>query len=181
MVFPVFVVLGVGSPRPLGEGFAQPTTGLNRAPLTVPLLCSLSGRCFQPKGANQVYGCCAQVEAVQRRPQVDHVALLATPRVEAGEHVVLEVDAEGATATITAVNRAGTAALRTAAAQSLRQPQVRQQTLHRQLCLDVGEVDGRPLADRPRLCYLVGTGRADHFFRRHTARLVARGLLLALL
>ena len=52
---------------------------------------------------------------VQRRPQVDDAAL----GVEAVEDVVIEVNAEGAAATVAAMERTGTAALRSAAA---RQP-----------------------------------------------------------
>jgi hypothetical protein len=77
------------TPPALGKGFAQPkATGFNRALLTVPLLCSLCGRGFEPEGANQVDGGGSQVQVVQRRPQIDHISLLAAPRVEAAEDVI---------------------------------------------------------------------------------------------
>src|SRR5207248_11268141 len=81
--------------RPLRKGFARrKTTDLNRALLTVPLLCALCRPWFESEGANQVEGSSAQVEMMQRRPQVDHVSLLATARVEAGEDIVLQIDTE---------------------------------------------------------------------------------------
>jgi hypothetical protein len=49
-----------------------------------------------------------------------------------------------------AVQRAGPAALRSAAAQAPRQPQVFEHPGQRQLLLEVGEVDAGALADRPR-------------------------------
>src|SRR5260370_8875128 len=73
---------------------AGPVVLAQPCPLTVPLLCSLCWRRLQPKGARQVQGRGAQTHLVQRRPQIDHVSLLATPRVEASEDVVLEGDAQ---------------------------------------------------------------------------------------
>ena len=95
----------------------------------------------------------AQVQVVQRRPQVDHVALLAAPRVEALEDVVVEVHAEGAAAAVAAMDRTGAAPLRAAAAQPRRQAQMIQHARQRQLPLEVGEVDEGALADRPGVGY----------------------------
>src|SRR5947209_6486633 len=92
---------------------------LNRA-LTVPLLCSAGRSGFEAEGLHQIEGGRAQAQVVQLRPQIDDVPLLAAPRVEAVEHVVVQVDAEGATAAVTTMNRAGTAALRAAATQARR-------------------------------------------------------------
>ena len=70
--------------------------------------------------------------------------------VEAVEDVLVEVHAEGAAAGVAAVHRTGAAPLRTAAAQPRRQAQVIEHPRQRQLPLEVGEVDGSALADRPR-------------------------------
>jgi hypothetical protein len=56
----------------------------------VPLLCSLGWGRLQLEDANQVDGRRPQVQVVQRRPQINHVSLLAAPRVQAAEHVVLK-------------------------------------------------------------------------------------------
>src|SRR5439155_9101174 len=134
---------------------------LNRA-LTVPLLCSAGGGGLQAEGLHQVKGGRAQLQVVQRRPQVDDVPLLAAARVEAAEHVVVQVDAEGAAAAVAAMDRAGAAALRAAATQARRQPQVLQHPAHRQLGLEVAEVEEGCLADRCVGRYRGGTGCGDH-------------------
>src|SRR5713226_3298313 len=64
--------------------------------LTVPLLCSLGGSGFEVERPYQVQSCMTQVQVMQRRPQVDHVPLLLAARVEALEHVLVEVHAKGA-------------------------------------------------------------------------------------
>src|SRR5262249_21347062 len=153
---------------PFSKGFARSTiTRFNRARLTVPLLCWRHRGRFESEGSHQVERRSAQVQVVQRCPQVDHVSLLAALRVEATEHVVLEVHTEGPPTSIRSVDRTGTAPLQPTAAQPLCQPQMPQQPLHRQLLLDVGEVNEASLAKRLLACYLVGTGRGDHFLSRH--------------
>lgn len=66
--------------------------------LTVPLLCWLARRGFEVERAHQVERRLTQVQVMQRGPQVDHVSLLLTTRLEAVEDVGVEVDAEGAAA-----------------------------------------------------------------------------------
>src|SRR4051794_30506561 len=90
------------------------TTGSLAVPrlpcLTVPLLCS--GRRLQAERAHQVQRRGAQFQAVQRRPQVDDVALGGAAGVKAREGVGVQVDTQGAAAAVAAVDRAGAAALR---------------------------------------------------------------------
>src|SRR6516165_11793655 len=73
--------------------------------LTVPLLCWRGG--LELEGCDQIHGGLTQAQAVQRGPQVDDVALVAARLVEALEDVVAEVDAEGASAGVAAVDRTG--------------------------------------------------------------------------
>src|SRR5207244_9192717 len=110
------------------------------------------------------------------RPQIDDVPLLAAPRSEAVEYVVVQIDAEGATAAVAAMDRARPAALRSAAAQAGPQPQVLQDPGHRQLALQMGKVDAGSLANLLRGRYSGDTGCGDHFSRRLRRRLVARSL-----
>src|SRR5271165_6648532 len=147
-------------------------------PLTVPLLCSGCGGGFEAKGADQVERRVAQVHLVQRGPQVDDITLLATARVEAVEHVLVQVDAEGATATVPPVNRTRATPLRTAATQPTGQAQVLEHPSQRQLLLQVPEVEERAVANRLFRCYTGRTGCGDHFRRRSRSRLVARSLVL---
>src|SRR5260370_51395 len=144
-----FLILCVRSgPLPLlRRGSNIRSNGFQPCPLTVPLLCSARGSRFKVERANQIDSGPAQVLVVQRRPQVDHVAVLAASPVEARPDVLLEVHAERAAAAVALVDRTGAAPLRSAAAHPLRQPQMRQHPFQRQLPLDVGEVDVRPLAD----------------------------------
>src|SRR5262245_7073780 len=107
----------VVSLTPSEEGVSPKMMAINRALLTVPLLCWPRRRRLQVEGADQVQRRSAQVQVVQGRPQVDHVTLLTAPRLEATEHVVRKVDAEGPAAAIAPVDRAGAPPLRTAAAQ----------------------------------------------------------------
>jgi hypothetical protein len=80
---------------------------------------------------------------VQRRPQVDDVALGAAAGVEALEDVGVQVDAQGAAATVAAVDGTGTAALRSATArQSRRQTQVLEDARQWQLPLQVARFQG---------------------------------------
>lgn len=62
-----------------------------------------------------------QVQMVQGCPQVDHVAVPSTAGIKAPEDIGVEVDAEGAAPAIATMDGAGTAVLRTAAAQARRQ------------------------------------------------------------
>src|SRR5258708_28420503 len=121
------ILWGCSVPIPLfRRGSNIRSNGFQPCPLTVPLLCSARGSRFKVEGENQIDGGAAQVQVVQGRPQVHHVALLAAPLVEALEDVVLEVHAERAAAAVALVDRTGAAPLRSAAAQPFRQPQMRQ-------------------------------------------------------
>src|SRR6516165_664893 len=142
-------------------------------PLTVPLLCS--GRRLQAEGANQIQGGVAQAHPVQRRPQVDHVPLALTLGVKALVLVQVQVHAEGAAAAIAAMNRAGTAPLRAAPPQTLRQAEVIEQPGYRQLRLQVREVEPYPLDRFGGVRYSDSAGRGDLWPCRHV-RLEARGL-----
>jgi hypothetical protein len=77
----------------------------------VPLLWPARWRRLQVERPDQIQRGAAQVELVQRRPQVDHVSLLAAPRVEADEHALIQVDAEGAAAPVGPMDGAGATAL----------------------------------------------------------------------
>src|ERR1043165_8228720 len=74
------------------------SVGLHRAQ-PWPLLCYRSGCRWQMKGAHQVQGGVPQRQAMDRRPQVDHVPLLATVRV-ATEDILGQVDAEASAAVV---------------------------------------------------------------------------------
>ena len=81
---------------------------------------------------------------VQRGPQVDDVALSPALRLEALENVGVQVHAEGAAATVGAMDWAGTAPLRSAAArQPGRQAEMVEDARQRQLLFQVREVDKR--------------------------------------
>src|SRR5262245_17536579 len=103
---------------------------VNRA-LTVPLLWSFGWGRLQVEGAGQVEGGLAQILVVQLRPQVEHIALGFA--LVAAEDVVVEVDAEGAAATVPPVDRAGAALLWAAPFETLAQTEVVEQALKRQL------------------------------------------------
>src|SRR5262249_34652548 len=92
------------------------TLTVNR-PLTVPLLCSLCGCGFEVEGTDQVECGGAERHTTNTCPQINHVTFLGTSGVEAVEDVLFQVHAEGTAAAVAAVDRAGAAALRTAAAQ----------------------------------------------------------------
>src|SRR5262249_31134442 len=148
---PLLVCHGcIVSLTPSEEGVSPKMLAVNRALLTVPLLCWPRRPRLQVEGADQVQRGCPQVEMVQSRPQVDHVTLLAAPRVEAAEHVALKVDAERAPAATPRVDRAGTPAWGPAAAHPPQHPQVPQPPLQRQLPLGGGKAQVPPLAGRPR-------------------------------
>src|SRR5262249_46931547 len=86
--------------------------------LTLPLLCAVDGRWFQVGGGHQGQGGGARGHAVERGRQAAHVALLLALLVETVEEVGVEVDAEGAAATIAPVQRTGAPALRPVAGQA---------------------------------------------------------------
>jgi len=96
---------------------------------------------------------------VDRGPEVDDVPLLSALFVEALEDVGLEVDAEGPAPGVAAMQRTGTASLRTAATQPRRQTQLVEYPRQRQLPLEVGEIDRGALAGRLGFGYRVGAGR----------------------
>lgn len=113
---------------------------------------------------------------MQRRPQVEDVALLSALLGEALEDVGFQVDAEGAAAAVAAMQRTRTAALWTLATQTRQQTQLIEYLAQRQLRLDVGKIHKDALANFRCLGYPVVTGRGDHLLRRRCFRLVARGL-----
>ena len=113
--------------------------------LTVPLLCSLNGRGFQVECPHQVERGLAQVEMVQRGPQVDDVPFFLAGRIETVEDVVMEVHAEGAAASVGAMDRTGAAFLRAWTAQARRQAEMLEDARDGQLTLEVGEVDEHAL------------------------------------
>src|ERR1022692_3127740 len=84
--------------------------------LTVPLLRSARRGRLQLEGLHQVDGRLAQRQVVQRRPEIDDVALRPVLLGEAVEDVGVELDAEGAASAVAAVDRTGAAPLRTVAA-----------------------------------------------------------------
>src|SRR3954468_10119470 len=96
-----------GGRAPTRGWVVRPAT--STVPLTVPLLCCPGRGGFEAEGPHQVEGGRAHAHLVQPRPQVDHVPLLAAPGVEAVEHVVVQVDAECATAAVGPMKRAGAA------------------------------------------------------------------------
>ena len=81
----------------------------------MPLLCS--GRRFKVERAHQVESGRAQVETVERGPQIDHVSFLLTARVETVEHVRAQVHAEGAATSVGAVDGTGATLLHAGATQ----------------------------------------------------------------
>src|SRR6202042_3059310 len=93
----------------------------------------------------------------------------------------VKVDTERAAAAIGAMDRTGTATLRSTAAQARRQPQVLQHLSDRQLLLHMSEVDEGPLPDGIFGWYSGGTDCGDHFPRRLCLGLVARSLVLCCL
>src|SRR5262249_61573951 len=115
---------------------------------TAPLLCSAAGNWFEPERPHQVERRRTQRQPVDRGPEVDDVPLLAALFVEALEDVGLEVDAEGPAPGVAAMQRTGTASLRTAATQPRRQTQLVEYPRQRQLPLEVGEIDRGALAGR---------------------------------
>src|SRR5262245_1685742 len=116
---------------------------------------------------------------MQRGPQVDDVALLATAGVEAVEGVAVQVDAEGAAASIAAVDRAGTALLRAGAAPTRGQSKVIEHACDGKLPCQVREVnpDAGAIDDRRRGGYSSGAGRGDLWPNGLMLFSEARGLL----
>ena len=114
---------------------------------------------------------------MQCRPQVDDVALLIAAAVKALKDILVEMDAEGPASAVAAVQRAGTAPLRSAALESRRQTELIEHPADRELAFEMGEVEVGALADRFRFGYPVGTGRGDRCPSRLCRPLVARGLV----
>ena len=83
-------------------------------------------------------------------PEVDHVAFLASGSVETVEDVFLEVDAEGLSAAVAAVERAGPFTLRAAATETMEKPELVEDLGHPELLFQVSEVDEEALAKRGR-------------------------------
>src|SRR5262245_13174664 len=110
-------VMTVGSTVPASlnrSGPADPqvlTTRRSTVPLTVPLLCPSRGHRFQLERLHQLLRRLPQRQPSHRRPQVDHVSLLATPRVEAHKDVLLQVHAERLAPRVPPVDRTGAAPL----------------------------------------------------------------------
>src|SRR5262245_23899577 len=98
-------------------------------PLTVPLLCPYCWSRLQIERPHQIQRRLAQAHLTHRRPQVDHVAPLATAAVEAAEHALAQVHGERPPSAVAPVDRAGAPPLRTTSAQPPRQPQVIQDLL----------------------------------------------------
>src|SRR4051794_23881286 len=109
-VLPLRGAAKTAPPRPPpGGGFHAVCGAGNRALLTVPLLCARWRSRLQTERPHQVQRRLTQTLLMQSRPQVDHVALLAAPRVEAVEHPFVEVHAEGPAPAVAAVDWAGAA------------------------------------------------------------------------
>ena len=94
------------------------------------------------EGFCQMEGGFVEGQLMQRRPQVQHVALGAAVGVEALEHVLAEVRREGRLRVLRlTVERARPAALQAAAAQAVASSQVPQDLFHGDLLAEEGEVD----------------------------------------
>ena len=132
--------------------FSVRTTSYRWPFLTVPLLWSLRRRRFDAKRADQIQGGVTQTQAVQRGPKIDHVPLLLTARLEAMEDVVTHVDAARAASSVGAMDRTCATLLRPRSLQTSGDAQVLEDTRHRQLLLDVREVEERVLAQRRFVC-----------------------------
>src|SRR6516164_8127748 len=84
------LVFGAHSERPGSESVFFSFSALKRS-LTVPLLCSVRQTRLQPKGPHQVHGRLAQRQAVQRRPQVEDIVLVAVLLVEALKDLRIQI------------------------------------------------------------------------------------------
>src|SRR5262245_52740638 len=91
---------------------------------TVPLLCSGRAMRFQVEGTDQVEGCLAQVQVVERCPQVDDIAFRLAGRLKALIHVVGQMHAEGPPSAVAAMDRTRPAPLGAATAEVGQQTQV---------------------------------------------------------
>src|SRR5262245_34804755 len=87
--------LFVGAQRSPPRFYASCTVGFST--VSLPFLFSVAGLRggLQVEGADQIQRRFAQAHPAYRGPQVDHVALLAAACLEAREHVLLQVHAEG--------------------------------------------------------------------------------------
>src|SRR5262245_25286034 len=122
----------------LGESWTVRIAFVNSSS-TVPLLCCRRG--FEVEGVHEVEGGFTQTQLMQCGPQVDDVALALAVGIEALELAQRQVDAEGSAPAIATMDRAGAASLRTAAFQPRGQAEMIEQARHRQLRLEVGEID----------------------------------------
>ena len=133
-------------------------------------------RRLQVEGVDQIESRLPQGHAVHGGPEVDHVAFLAAGSVETVEDVFLEVDAEGLSAAVAAVERAGPFTLRAAATETMEKPELVEDLGHQELLFHVSEVDEEALASRGRFGYSGETGRGDLFPSRLCRTREARGL-----
>jgi len=81
----------------------------------------MSRRRLQVERPRQVHGGFSHPHLLEGGSQVDHVTLFLAARLEATKCVLVEIDAEGWTAAIGALDRAGSAPLRSGVAQARRQ------------------------------------------------------------
>jgi hypothetical protein len=97
------------------------------------------------EGSHQIDCGLSQTQMVQCGPRVDYVALRTARLIEALEHILIEIDTEGAATSVGAVDRTGTSPLWAGAA--LRDAEMLQYPCDRQLPLQVLEVNESAVVD----------------------------------